>query len=81
MGAPYSFVFTTYSIRWNGCKPVFVDIDEETCGIEPEMIETATTPKTTAIMPVHVYGKPCDVKTVQEITDKYGLRVIFDIVD
>lgn len=75
---PYSFVATTHAIWWNGCKPVFVDITQDTCGIDPEKIESAITPKTTAIMPVHCYGKPCDVERVQEIADKYGLRVIYD---
>lgn len=59
---PYSFVATTHSIWWNGCKPVFVDIEEETCGIDPNKIEAAITPKTTAIMPVHCYGKPVKMK-------------------
>ena len=75
---PYSFVATTHSIWWNGCKPVFVDIDPETGNIDPNKIEAAITPKTTAIMPVHVYGKPCDTKRIQEIADKYGLKVIYD---
>ena len=75
---PYSFVATTHSLWWNGIKPVFVDIDPETCNIDPDKIEAAITPKTTAIMPVHVYGKPCDVKRIQEIADKYGLKVIYD---
>ena len=75
---PYSFVATTHSLWWNGIKPVFVDIDPATCGIDPERIEAAITPKTTAIMPVHCYGKPCDVKAIQEIADKYGLKVIYD---
>lgn len=75
---PYSFVATTHSIWWNGCKPVFVDIEESTCGIDPDKIEAAITPKTTAIMPVHVYGKPCDTKRIKEIADKYGLKVIYD---
>ena len=75
---PYSFVATTHSIWWNGCKPVFVDIDPATGNIDPEKIEAAITPKTTAIMPVHVYGKPCDTKRIQEIADKYGLKVIYD---
>jgi len=75
---PYSFVATTHSIWWNGCKPVFVDIDPETGNINPDKIETAITPKTTAIMPVHVYGKPCDTKRIKEIADKYGLKVIYD---
>lgn len=75
---PYSFVATTHSIWWNGCKPVFVDIDSATGNINPDKIEAAITPKTTAIMPVHVYGKPCDTKRIQEIADKYGLKVIYD---
>ena len=75
---PYSFVATTHSIWWNGCKPVFVDIDPATGNIDPDAIEAAITTKTTAIMPVHVYGKPCDTKRIQEIADKYGLKVIYD---
>lgn len=75
---PYSFVATTHSIWWNGCKPVFVDIDPATGNIDPDKIEAAITPKTTAIMPVHVYGKPCDTKRIQDIADKYGLKVIYD---
>ena len=75
---PYSFVATTHSIWWNGCKPVFVDIDPATGNIDPEKIEAAITPKTTAIMPVHVYGKPCSTKRIQEIADVYGLKVIYD---
>ena len=75
---PYSFVATTPSISWNNCKPVFVDIDPATGNIDPEKIEAAITPKTSAIMPVHVYGKPCDTKRIQEIADKYGLKVIYD---
>lgn len=75
---PYSFVATTHSLWWNGIKPVFVDIDPATGNIDPDKIEAAITPKTTAIMPVHVYGKPCDVKRIQEIADKYGLKVIYD---
>lgn len=75
---PYSFVATTHSLWWNGCKPVFVDVDPSNCGIDPSKIEAAITPKTTAIMPVHCYGKPCDVKGIQEIADKYGLKVIYD---
>ena len=75
---PYSFVATTHSIWWNGCRPVFVDIEEETCGIDPEKIEAAITPKTTAIMPVSCYGKPCKMNEIQAIADKYGLKVIHD---
>lgn len=75
---PYSFVATTHSIWWNGCKPVFVDIDPKTGNLDPIKIEAAITPKTTAIMPVHVYGKPCDVRRIKEIADTYGLKVIYD---
>ena len=75
---PYSFVATTHALWWNGIKPVFVDIEWETGCMDPNKIEAAITPKTTAIMPVHVYGKPCNVKAIQEIADKYGLKVIYD---
>lgn len=75
---PYSFVATTHSIWWNGCKPVFVDIDPRTGNINPEKIEAAITPRTSAIMPVHVYGNPCDTKRIQSIADDYGLKVIYD---
>lgn len=75
---PYSFVATTHSLWWNGIKPVFVDIDPVTCNLDPDKIEAAITPRTTAIMPVHVYGKPCDTERIQAIADKYGLRVIYD---
>ena len=75
---PYSFVATTHSLWWNGIKPVFVDIDPKTGNLDPEKIEAAITPKTTAIMPVHVYGKPCDVRRIQEVVDQYGLKVIYD---
>lgn len=75
---PYSFVATTHSLWWNGIKPVFVDVDPNTCNLDPAKIEAAITPKTTAIMPVHCYGKPCDTKGIQEVADKYGLKVIYD---
>lgn len=75
---PYSFVATTHSIWWAGCKPVFVDIDPKTGNLDPKKIEAAITPKTTAIMPVHCYGKPCDVRAIKEIADTYGLKVIYD---
>lgn len=75
---PFSFVATTHSLWWNGIKPVFVDIDPITCNLDPEKIEAAITPRTTAIMPVHVYGNPCDTKRIQDIADKYGLKVIYD---
>ena len=75
---PYSFVATTHSIWWNGCKPVFVDIDPATGNIDPDKIEASITPRTSAIMPVHVYGQPCDLKRIKEIADKFGLKVIYD---
>ena len=75
---PFSFVATTHSLWWNGIKPVFVDIEPETCNLDPSKIEAAITPRTTAIMPVHVYGKPCKTKEIQEIANKYGLKVIYD---
>ena len=75
---PYSFVATTHALWWNVIKPVFVDIDPETCCIDPNKIEAAITPKTTAIMPVHVYGRPCNTKAIQDIADKYGLKIIYD---
>lgn len=75
---PYSFVATAHSLLWNGIKPVFVDIDARTCNLDPDRIEAAITPQTTAIMPVHCYGNPCDVERIQHIADRYGLRVIYD---
>lgn len=75
---PYSFVATTHSIWWNGLTPVFVDVDPATGNLDPQKIEEAITPKTTAIMPVHVYGNPCDIDAIQEIADRYGLAVIYD---
>lgn len=75
---PYSFVATTHSIWWNGIKPVFVDVDPVTGNLDPDKIEAAITPRTTAIMPVHVYGTPCDTGRIQAIADKYGLKVIYD---
>lgn len=75
---PYSFVATTHSLWWNGIKPVFVDVDPITFNLDVNKIEAAITPKTTAIMPVHVYGNPCDTAKIQHIADKYGLRVIYD---
>lgn len=75
---PYSFVATTHSLWWNGIKPVFVDIDPRTGNLNPDNIEAAITPQTSAIMPVHVYGRPCDTKRIQEIADRYGLKVIYD---
>ena len=75
---PYSFVATTHSLWWNGIKTVFVDVDPITGNLDPDKIEAAITPKTTAIMPVHVYGNPCDTERIQAIADKYGLKVIYD---
>lgn len=75
---PYSFVATTHSLWWNGIRPVFVDVDPVTGNLDPSKIEAAITPKTTAIMPVHVYGNPCDTEAIQAIADKYGLKVIYD---
>jgi dTDP-4-amino-4,6-dideoxygalactose transaminase len=75
---PFSFVATTHSLWWNGIKPVFVDIEPKTYNLDPEKIEAAITPRTTAIMPVHVYGNPCNMAKIQEIADKYGLKVIYD---
>src|SRR3990167_7586265 len=75
---PYSFVATAHSLLWNGIKPVFVDIDPITLNLDPDRIEAAITPQTTAIMPVHCYGHPCDVDRIQKIADNYGLKVIYD---
>lgn len=75
---PYSFVASTHSLWWNGIRPVFVDIEPRTFNIDPEKIEAAITPKTTAIMPVHVYGNPCDVRAIQRIAETYNLKVIYD---
>lgn len=75
---PYSFVATTHALWWNGIKPVFVDIEPSTCNIDTEKIEAAITPNTSAIMPVHVYGTPCDTQRIQEIADRHGLKVIYD---
>lgn len=75
---PYSFVATTHSLWWNGIKPVFVDVDPKTGNLDPEKIEAAITPKTTAIMPVHVYGNPCNTERIKAIADTYGLKVIYD---
>jgi dTDP-4-amino-4,6-dideoxygalactose transaminase len=75
---PYSFVATAHSLLWNGNKPVFVDVEAETLNLDPAKIEAAITPQTTAIMPVHCYGNPCDVEAIQKIADNYNLRVIYD---
>ncbi|RZK63474.1 MAG: DegT/DnrJ/EryC1/StrS family aminotransferase, partial [Pedobacter sp.] len=75
---PFSFVATTNSILWQGCTPVYVDIDAETLNIDPTKIEDAITSRTTAILATHVYGNPCDVDAIQLIADKHSLKVIYD---
>jgi dTDP-4-amino-4,6-dideoxygalactose transaminase len=75
---PYSFVATAHSLLWNGIKPVFIDLDPKTLNLDPAKIEAAITPHTTAIMPVHCYGQPCDVDAIQTIADNYNLKVIYD---
>lgn len=75
---PFSFVATTHALWWNGIRPVFVDVDPVYGNLDPNKIEAAITPKTTAIMPVHVYGNPCETEAIQSIADKYGLKVIYD---
>ena len=75
---PFSFVATTHALWWNNIKPVFVDIEPEYLTLDPERIEAAITPQTTAIMPVHVFGNPCKVEAIQKIADAYGLKVIYD---
>jgi dTDP-4-amino-4,6-dideoxygalactose transaminase len=71
-------VATAHSLVWNNIKPVFVDIDPETCNLDPDKVEAAITPQTTAILPVHCYGNPCAVERIQKIADIYGLKVIYD---
>ncbi|EFI32837.1 DegT/DnrJ/EryC1/StrS aminotransferase [Desulfonatronospira thiodismutans ASO3-1] len=75
---PFSFVATTHALWWNNIRPVFVDIEPEHCNLDPEKVESAITPKTTGILPVHVYGHPCQVERLQEIADIYGLHLIYD---
>lgn len=75
---PYSFVATTHSLWWNNIKPIFIDIDPDFCNLDADKIEASITPRTTAILPVHVYGNPCNVEHIQEIADIYGLKVIYD---
>jgi dTDP-4-amino-4,6-dideoxygalactose transaminase len=75
---PYSFVATAHSLLWNGIRPVFADIDPLTLNLDPDRIEAAITPQTTAIMPVHCYGHSCDVDRIEKIADNYGLKVIYD---
>jgi dTDP-4-amino-4,6-dideoxygalactose transaminase len=75
---PFSYVATTSSIVWEGCQPVYVDIDPETLNIDPSKIEAAITPKTSAILATHVYGNPCDIDAIQQIADRHHLKVIYD---
>ncbi len=75
---PFSFVATTHALWWNNIKPVFVDIEPDHFTLDPEKIEAAITPRTTAILPVHVYGFPCKVEAIKKIADTYGLKVIYD---
>jgi dTDP-4-amino-4,6-dideoxygalactose transaminase len=75
---PYSFVATSHALLWNRIKPVFVDIDRQTLALDPNKIEAAITEHTTAIVPVHCYGYPCDVDAIQKIADKYQLKVVYD---
>ena len=75
---PYSFVATTHALRWNGVRPVFADVDPTTGNLDPDRIEAAITPQTVAIMPVHVYGTPCDTGRIQTIATRHGLKVIYD---
>lgn len=75
---PFSFVATSHALHWNGIKPVFCDIEESTFNLNPDKIEALITPRTTAILPVHVYGNPCHMERIEEIADIYGLRVIYD---
>ena len=75
---PFSYVATTSAILWEGCEPVFVDIDPKTCCIDPNLIEAAITPDTSAILATHVYGIPCDVEAINTIAKKHGLKVIYD---
>ncbi len=75
---PYSFIATSHALNWYGTKPVFVDIEQDSLNIDPEKIEAAITPQTTAIMALHCYGHPCKVDSIQEIADRYNLKVIYD---
>lgn len=75
---PYSFVATTHALWWNGIRPVFADVDPHSACLDPERIEAAITPRTTAILAVHVYGQPCNTQRIAEIAAYYGLRVIYD---
>jgi dTDP-4-amino-4,6-dideoxygalactose transaminase len=75
---PFSFVATTHALQWNGIQPVFCDIEDRTMNMDPEKVESLITPKTTALLPVHVYGHPCDINRYSKIADRYGLKLIYD---
>src|ERR1035437_1947528 len=75
---PFSYIATTSSILWEGCEPVFVDIDEKSLNINPEFIEQAITDKTSAILATHVFGNPCDIAAIEKIAIKHNLKVIYD---
>ena len=75
---PFTFAATTHVLSWNNIQPIFCDVDAETMNIDAEKIESMITPRTTAILPVHVFGTPCDVEKIQEVADRYGLKVIYD---
>ena len=75
---PFTFAATPHVLSWNNIEPIFCDVDAETMNIDADKIESMITPKTTAILPVHVFGIPCDVEKIQEVADRYGLRVVYD---
>lgn len=75
---PFSFVATSHALLWNNIEPVFVDIDPKTFNLDPAQVEAAITPRTTAILPVHCFGRPCDTRAIERIADRYGLKVIYD---
>ena len=76
--SPFTWIATVSALKWEGCKPVFCDIDSETLNIDPNRIEDCITDKTTAIMPIHVFGNPCDISSIKKIAEKYNLKVIYD---
>jgi dTDP-4-amino-4,6-dideoxygalactose transaminase len=75
---PYSFPATTHAIHWNHCTPVFCDIEPDTCNLDPAKIEALITPKTTCLLPVHVYGSPCDANGIRKVASRHGLKVLYD---
>jgi dTDP-4-amino-4,6-dideoxygalactose transaminase len=75
---PFTWIATVSAIMWENCAPVFADIDPETLNINPEKIEEEITEKTVAIMPVHVFGNPCDIDSIEKLAKKYNLKVIYD---